>query len=142
MRRRSSTQTEPRVTCQELADVLGWSTGAVISKMAHLRIKVEPDWGDRPSVTIQDAARAFERCVGDTRADDETWKSYQAYLTEREGRRDQAANQAAAQAREGVMGTPAREARARTATAQALEEFDEREPLIDFASWRPGGEGP
>jgi hypothetical protein len=141
MRRRSSIVTEPRVACQELADVLGWPVGGVITKLAKLRIPVGPDWADRPSVTIQDAARAFERCVGDTRADNETWKSYQLYLAQREERRDQAANQAAARAREGVMGTPAREARASAAAAEAREAFDDHEPLIDYASWRPGGEG-
>jgi hypothetical protein len=139
VRRRSSTLIEPRVTCEELADELGWSTGMVITKLAHLRIKVEPDWADRPSVTLADAARAFERMVSDTRAHDDTWKSYQAYLQEREERRTQAANQASAQAREGIAGSPRRESRGSAAAAAARERFDADEPVIDFENWRPPG---
>jgi hypothetical protein len=140
-RHSTSTVAEPRVTCEELADVLGWSTGAVITKCATLRIKVEPDWADRPSLSLEDAARAFERCVGDTRAHDQTWKSYQQYLADREERRTQAISQAAAEARKGIGGTPAQESAATRARIQAANRFEEEHPLIDFASWRPGGEG-
>jgi hypothetical protein len=137
MRRRTTTASEPRVTCQEMADALGWTVGGVISKCARLCAKVEPDWADRPSLSIPDAARVYERIVGDTRTHDDSWKSYQQYLADREERREQAASEAAAEARQGVAGAPQQQHRGQRAAAEARERFDEREPLVDFDAYRP-----
>jgi hypothetical protein len=139
MRRRTTAATEQRVTCAELADVLGWTVGAVISKLAHLRIAVGPDWADRPSISVEDAARAHERIAGDTRTDDDTWKSYQAYLQVREERRERAAAEAAAEARKGAAGAPQQQHRGLRAAAEARQAFDEAEPLVDFNAYRPEG---
>jgi hypothetical protein len=140
-RRTPTTATEPRVTAEELADVLGWTTGAVISKLAHLKIRVGPDWADRPSVSVADAARVHERIVGDTQSHDQGWKSYQAYLQQREERRERQAAEAAAEARKGVAGSPQQQQRGQRAAAQAREQFDQDEPLQDFNEYRPGGVG-
>jgi hypothetical protein len=124
------------VTVQELADVLGWSVGPVITKCAHLRVKVEPDWADRPSLSVANAARVWERISGDVRSDDDAWKSYQAYLAGREERRERAATEAATEARRGVAGAPQQQHHGQRAAAAAREEFDAQEPVPDFDGWR------
>jgi hypothetical protein len=138
--------TQPRVLVEELADVCGLPPSGVLTKLASLRVKVGGDWAGRASISLEDAAKAHAKIIGDTQAHTEKWQQYQQYIETREQRREQAAREAAARARaqatkDRLFGDPEREGRASHAARVAREEFEQTNPLLGFDEFRVGGEG-
>jgi hypothetical protein len=136
--------TSPRVLVEELADVCGLPAGGVLTKLAALRVEVGGDWAGRLSVSLADAAKVHTKIIGEVDAHTEKWQAYQQYIETREQRREQAASEAAALARQQatkdrLFGDPEREGKASHAARRAREEFEAAHPLLDFDSWRPPG---
>jgi hypothetical protein len=135
---------DPRITLQELEEQCGLPPGSAFTKLASMRVKFAGDWAGRPSVTLEDAAKVYAQVVGDNQDHEAKWQAYNQYVETRERRREQAARDAAARAREDVstLGTPLQESRASKAADEARQAFEAGEPLRGFEEFRVGGKGP